>query len=152
MLPKEKLAQFTGKVRFMKSDEQLGLFKVMDRNGYLVRRLCLDKLNKDISKFLSQKNGPSVCFKKNQRKYKPYVEPPVKVEEAEIDLGKIGQFCLDKSIDESEEKEKNIGDTGKNFVIDKKTCEEIIEEKEYLLGPYLGQYVIFTSPIHAWLL
>jgi hypothetical protein len=27
-----------------------------------------------------------------------------------------------------------------------------IEEKEFLLGSYLGQYVIYTSATHAWLL
>jgi hypothetical protein len=31
----------------MKLEELLGLFKVMEINGYLVRRKCLDKLKKD---------------------------------------------------------------------------------------------------------
>lgn len=26
------------------------------------------------------------------------------------------------------------------------------EQKEYLLGPYLGQYVVYSSPTQAWLL
>lgn len=30
--------------------------------------------------------------------------------------------------------------------------EEFVEEKEYLLGPYLSQYVVYTSPTQAWLL
>lgn len=30
--------------------------------------------------------------------------------------------------------------------------EEFVEEKEFLLGPYLGQYVVYTSPTQAWLL
>lgn len=65
-----------------------------------------------------------------------------------MDLGEIGQLQLEKSIDDT--KEKDIGET--EAVTEKQVIEEALEEKEILLGPYLGQYVIYTGPIYAWLL
>lgn len=67
-----------------------------------------------------------------------------------MDLGEIGQLHLDKPIENTGEKEKDISDTEK-LLEGKIPAEDVIEEKEYLLGPYLGQYVIYTGPIYAWL-
>lgn len=56
--------------------------------------------------------------------------------------------------DKVRQKEKDIGDTTSPVadVPEKKEPEQILEEKEFLLGPYLGQYVIYTDAYNAWLL
>lgn len=44
-------------------------------------------------------------------------------------------------------------ETDKKEPAETKQLEEIqVEEKEYLLGPYLGQYIVYTGPSQAWLL
>ncbi|KAG1137398.1 hypothetical protein G6F37_011285 [Rhizopus arrhizus] len=68
-------------------------------------------------------------------KHKPYQKPVVKSVE-EIDITEAA----------------NGNDESSNKLVKKPEVEEYIEEKEYLLGPYLGQYVVYTSPTHAWLL
>ena len=54
-------------------------------------------------------------------------------------------------------KEKDIGESENTVTVTVKQMpgEEsvvVIEEKEYLLGKYLGQYVVYTSATQAWLL
>lgn len=81
------------------------------------------------------------------RKYKPYLEPIIP--ETELELGS------NEIVDEkTNQKEKDIGEAteSKPIVPEKKEPEQILEEKEYLLGPYLGQYVIYTDACNAWLL
>ncbi|KAI8638100.1 hypothetical protein BD408DRAFT_453809 [Parasitella parasitica] len=53
------------------------------------------------------------------------------------------------------DKERDIGQVEKAKEAPKKQAAEIkVDEgqKEYLLGPYLGQYVVYSSPTQAWLL
>lgn len=53
------------------------------------------------------------------------------------------------------EKEKDIGQVDEAKEAPTKPIVELKveeEQKEYLLGPYLGQYVVYSSPTQAWLL
>jgi hypothetical protein len=84
----------------------------------------------------------------NNSKHQPYVKP-VKTE-IELDLGIHQQQTppengspLDHSTLDSDKKE----------TVEPKKVEEVyVEEKEYLLRPYLSQYVVYTGPSQAWLL
>ncbi|KAG1466118.1 hypothetical protein G6F56_004752 [Rhizopus delemar] len=67
-------------------------------------------------------------------KYKPYQKFAVKPE------------------DEKKTKDKCDSENANGDTVKKPEIEEYIEEKEYLLGPYLGQYVVYTGLTHAWLL
>ncbi|KAG2231733.1 hypothetical protein INT48_003588, partial [Thamnidium elegans] len=101
----------------------------------------------DGSKWLPCEENMSRQVEQGYQKYKPYLEPIVP--ETELELGN------DKIIDaKTNEKEKDIGESteSKPIVPEKKEPEQILEEKEYLLGPYLGKYVIYTDACNAWLL
>jgi hypothetical protein len=53
------------------------------------------------------------------------------------------------------EKEMDIGQVDEAKEAQTKPIVELKveeEQKEYLLGPYLGQYVVYSSPTQAWLL
>lgn len=52
------------------------------------------------------------------------------------------------------DKEKDIGQVDDEAAAIKEMPTKSIaeEQKEYLFGPYLGQYVVYTSPTQAWLL
>ncbi|KAI7895977.1 uncharacterized protein EV154DRAFT_412574, partial [Mucor mucedo] len=94
-------------------------------------------------KWLPCEENMSRQIEKGYQKYKPYVEPIIVTEEVQMDLGEIGPSSFISS-NNNGEKEKDMTDT-------EKQVEEIIQQKEYLLGPYLGQYVIYTDPVYAWL-
>lgn len=122
----------------------------MVQNGYLAKRICRDKWNKDTSNVVYKhfkRKKKDVNFFSLCRKYKPYLEPIMP--ETELELGS------NEIVDEKpSQKEKDIGESteSKPIVPEKKEPAQILEEKEYLLGPYLGQYVIYTDACNAWLL
>ncbi|KAI9281140.1 hypothetical protein BY458DRAFT_430110, partial [Sporodiniella umbellata] len=66
-------------------------------------------------------------------KYKPYQRAPIKLE--------------DEIKKREQESEATKDDTTKKTEVG-----EYIEDKEYLMGSYLGQYVVYTSSTHGWLL
>ncbi|CEG68513.1 hypothetical protein RMATCC62417_04761 [Rhizopus microsporus] len=67
-------------------------------------------------------------------KHKPYKRPIIQPTEKETEDGANSMDALDDTTPR------------------KDSIEEYIEEKEYLLGPYLGQYVVYKNSAHAWLL
>ncbi len=93
-------------------------------------------------------------------KHKPFVKPI----KTEIDNNnETGQPTGADSVEVKNENEKDIGEVNKvtedattvTVTLKKSLDDETvvsIEEKEFLLGSYLGQYVIYTSATHAWLL
>lgn len=62
------------------------------------------------------------------------------VQDKEKDIGQVDQVLS---------KEEPPSSTATKPINELKVNEE---QKEYLLGPYLGQYVIYSSPTQAWLL
>ena len=75
------------------------------------------------------------------RKHRPYAKPTKSAVEASLNQ----ETATKRQSVVPPEKENSIQN-------DKSKREVHIEEKENLLGPYLGQYVIYTSPTQAWLL
>lgn len=110
--------------------------------GYLVKKKCPNKLKTAICKSppLPSKKKKKAHLVSNfeliiiYRKYKPYQKFAVKPE------------------DEKKTKDKCDSENANGDTVKKPEIEEYIEEKEYLLGPYLGQYVVYTGLTHAWLL
>jgi hypothetical protein len=78
---------------------------------------------------------------------------PIKSELVAAELVSIVQQQQDKEkdigqVDETPQEEPSSS-TAPKPISESKINEE---QKEYLLGPYLGQYVIYSSPTQAWLL
>ncbi|GAN08152.1 conserved hypothetical protein [Mucor ambiguus] len=78
---------------------------------------------------------------------------PIKSEPVAADMVSIVQQDLEKDIGQVDQvpprEEPSSLPTAKPQISELKVNEE---QKEYLLGPYLGQYVIYSSPTQAWLL
>lgn len=100
------------------------------------------------------------CYK---RKHKPFIRP-IKTElDNTINSSNDTEQQPSVDIEVKKENEKDIGEatkvveeSSKVTVAIKKTLDDetvvTIEEKEFLLGNYLGQYVIYTSASQAWIL
>lgn len=89
-------------------------------------------------------------------KHKPIKSEPVA---AAADMVSIVQQDIEKDIGQADEapppKEQDPPSASSSSATTTKPISELKvneEQKEYLLGPYLGQYVIYTSPTQAWLL
>jgi hypothetical protein len=80
------------------------------------------------------------------RKHKPYAKPVKQDSDVIPSLQEQNQ----ESPDTSDEKKTPPPEEEKKPNEEEEVEEK--EEKEYLLGPYLGQYVVYTSPSDAWLL
>lgn len=80
---------------------------------------------------------------------------PIKSEPVAADMASIVQQDKEKDIGQpdevppKDEAASSTSTTTKPPISELKVNEE---QKEYLLGPYLGQYVIYSSPTQAWLL
>lgn len=131
----------------MKFDERLGLYKVMDRNGSRARRTLLSRLSWDISKSLlrekhinqgkKQSSAINICSK-----HKPYLitEEPTP-----------SQSATAAPEEEEEVEERNMA-TLEEKKLEISLEKQPVEKQWNLLGPYLGQYIVYTGPNTAWLL
>ncbi|KAL0137240.1 DDHD domain-containing protein [Mucor lusitanicus] len=108
------------------------------------------------SKWLPCEENMAKQIEQGYHKHKPIKSEPVA---AAADMVSIVQQDIEKDIGQADEapppKEQDPPSASSSSATTTKPISELKvneEQKEYLLGPYLGQYVIYTSPTQAWLL
>ncbi|KAI8368474.1 hypothetical protein BD560DRAFT_331040, partial [Blakeslea trispora] len=109
---------------------------------YPVRRATWFMQTDGLSKWLPCDENLSNQIEQGYLKHRPYAKPTKSAVEASLSQEVATEKKSDSPVKFSDQKPATQNDK----------TEIHIEEKENLLGPYLGQYVIYTSPIQAWLL